>query len=94
MSSKFRQPFPWEDATQEESELPPVDPSKFLALPSDGWSGTGSGARDGESRRRRGIEGAARALRDQSIRAGSDPGRDACLDRVRVAVDHSERRDR
>ncbi len=91
--NKFRQPFAWEDAPPE-PEVAPVDPARFVKLPDQGWTGTGPSAGELDSRQRRGIEGAAKALREQSQRAGSDPGRDACVDRVRVAVNTSERRDR
>ncbi len=46
---------------------------------------------DEDARRRRGIDGAAAALRKQIVKSGgSDPGQRAAADRVRLAVLKSE----
>lgn len=67
----------------EEQVRPPV------ALPEDGWSSDPGR----NARKRRGITGAAKALRDEVIRNGNpDPGSQACVDRVSDAVATSERR--
>lgn len=77
------EPLSWEEggASRTSSSFgPPV------ALPENGWSSD-----DSEARRRRGIDGAARMLRQEVIRqGGADPGADACRDRVSEAVQTSK----
>lgn len=88
---RFRAPFPWEDEAKEASsddELV-VESSRVafpVKLPENGWSMD----RQLETRRRRGIDGAANALRREVIRnGGEDPGFDSCRDRVSDAVQTS-----
>lgn len=84
MSSRFRTPFPWEEeAKNSDVELGPSKVYFPVVLPEDGWTTN----RQLETRRRKGIDGAADALRREVIRGGgSDPGFGTCRDRVSDAV--------
>lgn len=62
-----------------------------VALPEGGWDSDPTW----NARKRRGITGAANALRNELIRNGNpDPGSQACVDRVADAVSTSERSSR
>ncbi len=86
MSSRFRTPFPWEEEAKNSDVELEVGSSRVffpVVLPEDGWSMD----RQLETRRRRGIDGAANALRREVIREGGvDPGFGTCRDRVSDAV--------
>jgi hypothetical protein len=85
----------WRDADSP-SRPPPDESALDACIPGraairDSWSSEIDGGRKREARAR-GIDGAAKVLREEHQRHGSDPGHAACRDRVQTAKERTAAR--